>query len=117
MEINNEIKSIAACALRDAFSTDLDNLMAVYLAAAEGLSMDAGMLYEVLASGLAVEKLDRECFNLHASWPAPGIFGPDHQGSCSYDTVLEALQDERAEQVWLQGVKVFEKIDGEWWSV
>lgn len=116
MIIDDELKSLAAQVLRNALYRDLDNLVANYIEAAEGTGADAEMFYEVHAFGS--KKTPNDLYpNINTSWPAPVLFGPDYRGSCGHTCIIEALEHEPAQDVYVQGRKVFEKRDGEWFYV
>jgi len=119
--IDNELKACADVALRNAYFTELRALVAKYREAATGLGtdMETGQAQVEIhtwgdnADGTLVE---HDQPGIWTDWllPKGNIFGPGARASCGHRTILEALQDERAERVGLEGKVVFVKKDGEW---
>lgn len=118
MKIDPELNGLAVLALKNALYRKLQRVMASYKAAANGLEYDDDEFYSVHAFMNDNVKPDDDKLNIWAGYTNPdSIFGPDYVHSNGFDTVLEALEYDRADQVWVEGCKVFERRDGEWYYV
>jgi hypothetical protein len=117
--IDEETKSLAALALRKAFHVDFSRLVNAYLEAGEGLYLDTYLqqvqLHE-LANAFARAKptdADQELApNLYIS---RGLNWFGAESSCGHRRLLEALEDDTAKEVVLQGSVIFQRRDGEWY--
>lgn len=110
--MDEELKELAALALRNAFWNDFSALVNKYLKAAKGLDIDdQEMMMGELTSiyGRNTEATDDTSLNI---WTQNGGFASDTTG---HETLVEALEYEPATEVWLQGKKVFERRNGEWY--
>lgn len=105
--IDDELKDLAALALRNAFWLDFSRLVNSYLKASEGLDVDQQMLMDEMTSIYGCKQIDAE--NEHISI----LSGKDNELS-SHKTILEALESEGATEVYVSGEKVFEKRSGDW---
>lgn len=109
--MDEELKQLAALALRNAFWRDFNALCNVYLEASEGLDEDQEILMGDLTSiygrdddsgsGDLVINIYTQC----------GGFTRGHV------SLVEALGQEDATSVYLQGHKVFERRGDEWYFV
>lgn len=109
MLIDDELKELAALALRNAFYTDFSDLVNVYLAAAEGLDVDT--LEMQMGESTSIYGRDTE-----AKGDAyVNIWTPRQTGPTGHDTILGALSDPEATEVRLSGKRVFKKKNGEWY--
>lgn len=110
--MDEELKQLAALALRNAFWRDFSGLVNAYCMAATGLDMydfetGLGDLTSVYGRDTEAE-VDYE----------PGIWAQGPGGrfdTCGSTTLLDALENEDAIEVHLRGQKVFERRDGEWY--
>lgn len=110
-ELDDEIKALAALALRNAFWIDFSGLVNVYLQAAEGL--DASLQEMKMGEQTSIYGRDEDAeidlsLNIWTYCGSPANT-PNHE------TMFEALTHEPATEVWLRGEKVFEKRNGEWY--
>lgn len=111
--MDEELKQLAALALRNAFWSDFSALVNKYLEAAAGLDTDAqerlmGERTSVYGRDTTSEDVDLS-LNLWTQ-NARGKFD-----TTGHETLLEALEHEQANEVHLRGRKVFERRDGEWY--
>ncbi len=107
--MDNEVKALAALALRNAFYRDFSALVNKYLEASAGLINDQEGQLSELASvyGRDDEALDDEAVNIRTS---------RNKGVVKrYFTMLDALMDGRAAEISLQGKQIFERRNGEWY--
>ncbi len=111
--MDDELKALAALALRNAFWNDFSALVNKYLEAANGL--DTGMQEMQMGEMTSIYGRDTE---------AKGdvflnIWSKNRNGfdTTGHDTILAALEDEAAIEVHLCGKKVFERRDGEWYFI
>jgi hypothetical protein len=107
--MDEELKQLAALALRNAFWKDFSGLVNKYLEASEGLDID--QQERLMGEETSVYGRDRKepfdgFLNIYST-------GPTYR-DCSHDSVVEALEWSKAHAVFLQGLKVFERRDGEW---
>ena len=110
--MDNELKQLAALALRNAFWHDFSGLVNAYLAAAEGLNVsDQESLMSETASvyGRDTKAEANESVNIWTR-KANGY-------TCGHATMLEALEYAEAIEVHVKAKKVFERRDGEWYCV
>ncbi len=99
--MDKELKALAAHALQNAYFTSLCTLLASYIEAADGLDIDPQMFYEV--HGFSSE-------------PSKSLIAIS-DAEQFYDTLAEALIFTKLPCIFLQGQKVFERRDGEWFYV
>ena len=111
--MDEELKQLAALALRNAYWRDLSSLANKYLEASEGLlgpcdqEEQMGDLTSIY--GRDDEASGDEFLNIYTVHPDNTTFG--------YDTMLEALSDEGATEIYLRGDLVFKVKGGEWYFV
>lgn len=111
--MDEELKQLASLALKNAFYDDFSALVNAYIKAAEGLDDDTFEMQ--LGETANVFSRDDEMFDgdLH-----PNIWTGNTSGfTTGHETLLEALEFDRAAEVHLQGRRVFERRDGEWYFV
>lgn len=111
--MDEELKQLASLALKNAFYDDFSALVNAYIKAAEGLGDDTFemQLCETANVFSRDDKAEGD-IRLHI-WTQNG----SRFASSQHDTVLEALELDRATEVHLQGHRVFERRDGEWYFV
>lgn len=110
--MDDELKELAALVLRNAFWEDFSALVNRYLEAAEGLDVeDQEMLMGEMTSVYGRDELAQSRVPLSIQSAGPGYTNFTHK------TIAGALRQTRANQVFLQGQKVFERKDGEWFFV
>lgn len=112
--IDSELNDLAVLVIKNALYRKLESVMSAHFAAAKGLDFSDAEFYEVHAFPVDGahwgDRLDIWTgFNSEGS-----LFGPVTTG---YDTILEALNDDRAQELHVEGRKVFERRDGEWFYV
>lgn len=110
--MDEELKQLAALALRNAFWNDFSALINKYLEAAAGLDTDAqerqmGEMTSIYGRDHSAEDVDVS-LNI---WTQNSNRKYDTTG---HDTLLEALEHEQAIEVHLCGKKVFERREGGW---
>ena len=114
MDLDDELKSLSRMALKNAFYADLDDMVTRYMQAAEGLDMDLEELLEVGVPDGEVERPEH-FLNIYGDWAATGMLSDlGTRPSCGYQSLAEAFEDTRAERIYVQGKRVFEKRGGEW---
>jgi hypothetical protein len=114
-KIDDELKQLAALALRNAFWRDFSAMVNAYLAASQGLDVvDQEAMIGELASVYGRD--------VHASG-ASAVFcwttepdKPLHHGT-PHLTIAKALADNKANEIRIRGKKVFERRGGEWYYV
>lgn len=114
--MDDEIKELAALALRNAFWYDFSALVNNYLAASEGVDVTRDQ-EQMLCDTANVYDRDTSAED---SETRPIIWTQNGEGRFSttgHDTMLEALEFDRATEVHLQGKKIFERRNGEWYFV
>jgi hypothetical protein len=113
--IDDELKQLAKQALKNDFWRTFSSLVNSYVAAAQGLSDDQGVSFvDELNESTSVYQTDVAApadFNLN-------IYVEYHtgagNGSCGYSTLKEALLDDDASVIMVNGIKVFERNNGQW---
>ena len=106
-----EIKELAALALRNAFWTDFSALVNKYMEASDGL-------YDLVLQEARIGELT-------------SVYGRDTEAdsdasiniwvkindyrTCGCSSLAEALEIGEAVEIHLQGTKIFERRDGEWY--
>lgn len=113
--MDEELKQLAALALRNAFWHDFSALANKYLEAAAGLDIatQEGQMSELTSIYGRDYKVCDTNIDLD-------IWTSGHDNFVRYivkdhTTILEALKRKDAESVNLRGMKVFEKRDGSWY--
>ena len=117
--MDEELKALARHALLNAFYLDYSTLVNKYVEAAHGVDDDEYFEEDLhrnsnpYARCEEADTLDVD-MNIYAAGdcaPGTAMFS---RWAFGYDSVVEALQHQGAEEVWLRGQKIFEKRDGEW---
>lgn len=114
--MNSELKSLAALALRNAFWHDFSALVNEYLEAAK--EVDAGLQERLMGELTSIygRNTSEKTVNTPNIWtqndPGKSIFS-----TTGHDTILGALEHYPAIEVHLQGQKVFERRNGEWYFI
>jgi hypothetical protein len=108
--IDEELKYLVALALRNAFYAAQNSLIANFMKAAEGSDMQVEELLEVHSFGDTETDSDLPP-RIYVDWPVD-VLGL--RGSCGCETVVEGLEVDQAECLYIDGIKMFERQDGEW---
>lgn len=107
--MDRELKELAALALRNAFWQDFSALFNAYLLAAEGLGVDdQEMMMGELTSAYGRD-LEAGAQDLPDLWVKSQLANP------SYRSIMDALEDKYAYEIYLSGQMVFKRKDGEWY--
>ena len=109
--IDEETKYLAALALRNAFWDDFSDLVNKYLEASSGL--DIAKQEELM--GTMTDIYGRNPRSVGDA--TIGIWTKNGEGmfaNSDHYTLLQALEHDPATKVYLQGRKVFERVDGVW---
>lgn len=113
--MDSELSALCLVATRNWLYRKFARDMAAARQMMHGLEFDDSSLYEVHPTGEAKEWDEP---NLYVTWPAENeLFGENFWPSCGCACWAECFEHDKAQQVWLEGVKVFEKQDGEWMYV
>ena len=111
--MDDELKELAALALRNAFWRDFSALTNTYLHAAEGLDVEAQerQMAELTSVYGRNRFIDDDIFINIWTQNVGGVFATT---GCA--TIVEALEHDKALEVYVSGEKVFERydVDGEW---
>lgn len=110
--MDEELKQLAALALRNAFWHDFSALANKYLEAAKGLDTDAQELQMGEMTSIYGRDTEAEGDVSLNIWTQNG---ESKFATTRHETILEAIEHEPATEVHLCGKKVFEKRDGEWY--
>lgn len=116
MNLDHEIKELAALALRNAFWRDFSSLVNTYLAAAEGLQESPDLTATMMGELTSVFGVDSEA-NSDRCKPRIWAYVPGMPAGKRLSTLLEALQCPDATKIEVQDDVVFELRDGEWYYV
>lgn len=110
--MDEELKELAALALRNAFWYDFSALVNKYLEAAEGL--DTGIQEIYMGEMTSIYGRDTKAEgDVHLNiWTRNG---ESKFNTTGHDTILDALRHDLATEVHLCGRKVFERRNGEWY--
>ncbi len=111
--MDEELKQLAALALRNAFYEDFSSLVNEYLKAAKGLDTEAqerqmGELTSIYGRNTSAEDPEVAVLDI---WTRNDRGGYDTSG---HETLLEALEYLRAREVYLRGKLVFNRVKGKW---
>ena len=112
--MDEEMENLALLALHNSFYTDFSALVNKYMEAAEGLDFD-----------LLKMQMQESCNVYSRDYTADGDMsiniwaqqGEDPSDTLGYDALCDALSEETATKVYLQGDLVFERIEGDWYFV
>jgi len=112
--MDEELKELAALALRNAFWHDFSAMVNKYLEASEGLDvasqeMQMGEMTSIY--GRDTEAKGDVFLNI---WTQNG---ESKFATTGHETILGALEHETATEVHLCGEKVFERRNGEWYFI
>ena len=109
--VDNELKELAALALRNAFYEAFSGLVNAYLEASEGLIEHQESLLSEMASvfGRNTKVEADEGPNIWTDQKADPLWT-----SCGHRTLLEALEMSNANRIGLNGKVIFERIDNGW---
>lgn len=111
--MDDELKQLAALALRNAFWHDFSALVNKYLEAAKGLDTDSQeMQMGEMTSIYGRNKGEGTTDVTLNIWTQNG---ESKFATTGHDTIFGALEHEPATEVHLRGKKVFERRDGEWY--
>lgn len=110
--MDNELKELAALALRNAFWHDFSALVNKYLEAAKGLDTDLQEMQMGEMTSIYGRDTDAEGDENLNIWTQNG---ESKFATTGHETILEALEHTPATEVHLRGKKVFERRDGEWY--
>ena len=111
--VDDELKELAALALRNAFYEKFSALVNAYLEASEGLIENQetlmGEMTSVFGRNPNIESDDQP------------IIWTDQENnpwaSCGHVALLEAFEMEKADRIGLNGKIIFKRINGEWFFV
>ena len=109
--VDNELKELAALALRNAFYEEFSGLVNAYLEASEGLIEHQEALLSEMASVFGRNtKVEADA--------GPNIWTDQEANplwtSCGHLSLLEALEMSNADRIGLNGKVIFERIGNEW---
>lgn len=110
--MDEELKQLAALALRNAFWKDFSGLVNSYLKASEGLDLESQerMMGEMTSVYGRDHEEEYDAFqNIYS-------VGTTYR-NCGHSTLAEALECNEAHEVHVRGKKVFERRGGEWFAV
>ena len=110
--MDEELKQLAALALRNAFWQDFSALANKYLEAAKGLDVNAQEMEMGEITSIYGRDDEAESDVSLNIWTQNG---ESKFATTGHETILEALEHKQATEVHLRGEKVFERRDGEWY--
>jgi hypothetical protein len=109
--MDDELKELASHALKNAFWADFSALCNAYLDASEGvadrqdLEMEMGDKTSIYGRDCDAESTDLQL----------NIWTQNKNGwNNGWNTISQALEYPEAIEVHLRGVKIFERVEGEW---
>lgn len=106
--IDPEVVDLALLALKNAFYKDFSKLVHSYAEAANGLNVDR--LMRQLQDGLSVYSIASVDYNiLSIKASSAHLFG--------HSRLIHALEDKLFKEIYLEGKKVFERRNDEWYYV
>lgn len=110
--MNSELRQLAALALRNAFWHDFSALVNNYVQASADLGVDDHLL--MMGEMTSVYGRDTQA-------KASGLLTPEIKttgaSSLTHATIMDALECDQATEITLNGNKVFERRDGEWYFI
>jgi len=110
--MDEELKELAALALRNAFWKDFSALVNVYLEAAAGLNINA----QERMMGELTSVYGRDLYVKHT--PYLSVYSIDARGvKGGYGLLCKDLNDPHAQVIYMNSMKVFERRNGEWFFV
>lgn len=111
--VDDELKELAALALRNAFYEKFSALVNAYLEASEGLIENQetrlGEMTSVFGRNPNIESDEQ-----------PNIWTDQENNpwaSCGHVALLEAFEMEKADRIGLNGKIIFKRINGEWFFI
>lgn len=111
--IDAELRALCVVAVRNELFKRMTVLMNQAKATVGHDDYDPQVFYDVHSFG--DDTVSKKDFNVYCGWRNPdSLYGPDFLHTCGHRNLVDALEDERATEVWMSGSKIFEKIDGEW---
>lgn len=110
--MSEELKDLAALALRNAFWIDFSALVNEYLKASKGLDIDMQKMQMGEMTSIYGRDDGVEGDVILDIWTQNG---ESRFATAGHGTILQALEYEPATEVYLRGEKVFERRDGEWY--
>ena len=105
----DEIKALARLALKNAFYADFSDLVNKYLAMGVGLEENLIAAQLQVATGIygCDDKAEGDAWiNLYVTTPSGRTY--------NVDTLIEALDDDDAFTIHLQGKLIFKRLNGDW---
>lgn len=111
--VDDELKELAALALRNAFYEKFSALVNAYLEASEGLIENQKTLMGEMTSVFGRNP------NIEGD-EKPNIWTDQENNpwaSCGHVALLEAFEMEKADRIGLNGKIIFKRINGEWFFV
>ena len=110
--MDEELKELAALALRNAFWEDFSALVNKYLEAAQGLDTETQEMQMGEMTSIYGRNTDADEDDIPLNiWTQNG---ESKFATTGHETILEALDHAPATEVHLRGKKVFERRAGEW---
>ncbi len=109
--IDDELRQVAALALKNAYYDAHNAMLSRFVQAGAGTPLDVYQLLESYGFG-DTDPNGFDGLGMYVDWP--GALYPGHRGSCTVATVMEGLEADGAERLFINGKLVFEKEDGEW---
>lgn len=110
--MDEELKELAALALRNAFWKDFSALANKYLKAAKGLDTDSQEMQMGEMTSIYGRDTKAEGDVFLNIWTQNG---ESKFATTGHETILEALEHDPATEVHLRGEQVFERRNGEWY--
>lgn len=112
MTIDPELNALAVLVVKNALFRKLQQVMTAHFAAAKGLNFDPNEFYEVHAFDSDVN-FDDVKLNINVTWK--GTLWKGQEMGCNHASILEALNDERGEDIYVEGHKVFKRDHNNEW--
>lgn len=113
--MDEELKELAALALRNAFWRDFSGLVNKYLQASEGLDIAAQEMQMGAMTSIYGRDVNETTDVILNIWTQDGALDGDWWfDTTGHATILAALNHAPAKEVHLKGKMVFVKKDGEW---
>ena len=108
--VDDEIRALAALALRNAFYEDYSALVNTYIKVATGLSDYFDQDLQSMSNVFSRDGSSDADVSIN-------IYTENGNERCTsgWDNLLEALNHREATSIWVQGKKVFEQVDGKGW--
>jgi len=113
--LDDELKQLAALALRNAFYHDFSAMVSAYLAASSGLGVDSQE--DQLGELTSIYGRDTGARGSVAVISWTSLPNKPLHNHTPHGTILHALAHDDADAVFLRGKKVFERRGDEWYFV